>query len=110
MLVESRLLKQAHKTVKQLDRVFELGKELTLDMEVNELLQKISDSVRRTLGWNVVILDKLNITSKKYENVCALGIKSRTHDFLRNQYPDKLFGTARENYFQLSQSHFVEHN
>ncbi len=109
VLVESRLIKQAQKTIKQLDRVFELGKELTLNIEVDELLKKIGDSVRRTLGWNVVIIDRRKISGNKFQNVCALGIKRTDYDHLRNMYPDKLFANWRNNCFHISQSCFFDH-
>ena len=57
ILQENRILKQANLTIKQLDRIFDLGTELTLDVPLNEILKKITTAIRRTLGWNVVILD-----------------------------------------------------
>ncbi len=109
VLVESRLVKQAQKNIKQLERVFELGKELTLDFEVDDLLQKIAGALRRTLGWNNVILDKRNTVSREYENVCVLGLKPGDYEKLRRQFSDRLFSGFRENCFTISQSYFCDH-
>jgi len=52
----------------QLDRVFELGKDLTLESHINVLLPKIGSAIRRTLGWNIVIIDKVNPYPQRYSD------------------------------------------
>jgi len=109
VLVESRLVKQAQKTIKQLDRVFELGKELTLNLDVNELLRKIAHAVRRSLGWNIVILERRNLGSKQYQNICALGLQPEEYQKLHQKYTDSLFGNDRPNCYKISNSYFCDH-
>ena len=109
VLVESRVVKQAQQTIKQLDRVFELGKELTLEIEIDTLLEKIASSVRRTLGWNIVILDKKNLSTQKYQNVCVYGLKDEEYKNLRQKKLDRIFLHTRNNCFRVSQSYFCDH-
>ena len=88
VLMESRLVKQANQTIKQLDRVFELGKDLTLESHIDELLPKIASAIRRTLGWNIVMLDRFNVYEDKFENVCYYGIKEKIFKTIRKKYPN----------------------
>jgi len=109
VVMESRLVRHAQKTIKQLDRVFELGKELTLDIEINELLKKIANAIRRTLGWNIVILEKKNAYNDHYENVCVLGMKNREYHTFVKQHADLLYKDYREHCFHISNSYFCDH-
>lgn len=109
VLVESRLVKHAQKTIKQLDRVFELGKELTLNLDVNELLRKIAHSARRSLGWNIVILEKRNLGSEQYQNICSLGLQPGEFQKLHQKHSDYLFGNGRTNCYKISNSFFCDH-
>jgi PAS domain S-box-containing protein len=78
-LEECRLLKDAKLTIKQLNRIFDLGKELTLDISVSDILNKIGTAIRRTLGWNIVIVDKYNTFDDVYETVTVLGMKKEDY-------------------------------
>ena len=50
-LEEDQILKTAKLTVKQLNKIFELGSELTLDISLEKLLEKVSMAIRRTIPW-----------------------------------------------------------
>jgi len=109
IVMESRLIRSAQKTIKQLDRVFELGKELTLESEIDDLLRKIANSIRRTLGWNIVILERKNPYNNSYENVTALGMKGTEYSSFRKKYSNVLYDDFRDNCFKISNSYFCDH-
>ncbi len=109
VLMESRLVKQANQTIKQLDKVFELGKDLTLESHINTLLPKIGSAIRRTLGWNIVIIDKVNPYSHKYSNVCHLGIQEKIYKGISSKYPDTMYNKLKSRCFEQSNSYFLDH-
>ncbi len=109
IVMESRLIRSAQKTIKQLDRVFELGKELTLESEIDDLLKKIANSIRRTLGWNIVVLERKNPYNHSYGNVAALGMKTTEYNNFRKQYSKMLYDNFREHCFKISNSYFCDH-
>ena len=78
-LEDCHLLRDAKLTIKQLDRIFDLGTELTLNISAAEILNKIGTAIRRTLGWNIVIVDKYNAFDDNYESVTILGMKSEEY-------------------------------
>lgn len=109
VLMEGRLIKQANQTIKQLDRVFELGKELTLESHITELLPKIASAIRRTLGWNIVILDKKDPYTNNFENVCYFGVQDNVFKNLNEKYPNTMYGKLKERCFAQSNSYFLDH-
>ncbi len=108
VLEESRVVKQAQKTLKQLDRIFELGKELTLESDINELLNKIATAIRRTLGWNIVILDQIDPYSGTIKNVCYYGITSATFEKIKNSGQNGFFTGLINKSFRISHSFFYD--
>jgi PAS domain S-box-containing protein len=109
ILMEGRLVKQANQTIKQLDRVFELGKDLTLENHIDELLLKIATAIRRTLGWNIVILDRKNVFADKYENICYFGVKEKVFQTIQKKYPNTMYGQLKNRCFYQSNSYFLDH-
>lgn len=107
-LMESRVVRQAQTTIKQLDRVFDLGKELTLENEIDDLLKKIANAIRRTLGWNIVIIDKKSLYSSKFENISTLGLKSKEIQTLRQTYPNSIYLSLKERSFKIGNSYFFD--
>jgi PAS domain S-box-containing protein len=110
ILQENRILKQANLTIKQLDRIFDLGTELTLDVPLNEILKKITTAIRRTLGWNVVILDMKNRFENKFKMVSLLGLKDADYqNYIRgDKYPP--FTKKIKKSFKISNSYFFDHD
>ncbi len=108
ILEETRVVKQAQKTLKQLDRIFELGKELTLENDIDELLNKIATAIRRTLGWNIVILDRINPYSNQIENVCYYGLPSSTYEELKKSKGNEFFINLINKSFRISHSFFYD--
>lgn len=52
VIEDARTVKEANLKLKQLARIFELGNEIKLDLELPEILSRITSSLRKTLGWN----------------------------------------------------------
>ncbi|KAA3617158.1 MAG: PAS domain S-box protein [Calditrichaeota bacterium] len=109
VLMEGRLVKQANQTIKQLDRVFELGKDLTLESHISELLPKIATAIRRTLGWNIVMLDRKNVYENKFENVCYFGVKEKVFKSIQDKYPNTMYSKLKSRCFHQSNSYFLDH-
>ncbi len=109
ILMESRLIKKAQQTIKQLDRVFDLGKELTLENHIDELLPKIVQAIRRTLGWNIVILDKKDPFDNNFQNVCYSGINKNVFESIQKKYPGTMYAHLKNNCFKQSNSSFLDH-
>ena len=110
ILQENRILKQANLTIKQLDRIFDLGTELTLDVPLNEILNKISTAIRRTLGWNVVILDMKNRLENKFKMVSLLGLKDTDYQKYIKGDKNPPFTKKIKNSFKISNSYFFDHD
>ena len=109
VLMESRLVKQAQQTIKQLDRVFALGKDITLEKHIDELLPKIAGAIRRTLGWNIVMIDKRDAHTGKFENVCYYGIQPKVYESISAKYPDTMYSYLKDRCFKQSNSYFLDH-
>jgi len=109
ILQENRILKQANLTIKQLDRIFDLGTELTLDVPLTEILKKIATAIRRTLGWNVVILDMKNRIENKFKMVSLLGIKDSDYQNYIKGDKSPPFIKKIKNSFKISNSYFFDH-
>lgn len=109
ILQENRILKQANLTIKQLDRIFDLSTELTLDIPLNDILKKIATAIRRTLGWNVVILDMKNKIDNTFKMVSLLGLKDADYQkYVRgDKYPP--FSKKMKKSFKISNSYFFDH-
>ena len=109
VLMEGRLIKNANQTIKQLDRVFELGKDLTLESHISELLPKIAIAIRRTLGWNIVMLHRKNVYENKFENVCYYGIKENIFNSIQDKYPNTMYRQLKDRCFRQGNSYFLDH-
>lgn len=108
ILQENRILKQANLTIKQLDRIFDLGTELTLDVPLNEILKKITTAIRRTLGWNVVILDMKNKIEDSYQLISLLGLKDADYKEYINDKKSPPFSEKIKKSFKISNSFFFD--
>lgn len=68
MLEDTQVVKEAQLKLKQLARIFELGNEIKLDLTLDDILNRIIQSLRRTLGWNDIaihLLDDAGATLQK---------------------------------------------
>jgi PAS domain S-box-containing protein len=108
-LEENQILRQAKLTVKQLERIFELGTELTLDLSLDNILKKMCNAIRRTLGWNVVVLDLRNQFDNSYKTINVLGLGDSDYQKLikTEQYPP--FKNRVDTSYKISNSFFYDH-
>ena len=109
ILEENRILKQANLTIKQLDRIFELSTELTLDTPLSEILKKITTAIRRTLGWNIVILDRKSGFNDHYKTINVLGMKEDDYNKYINDKNYPHFKTRINKCFTISRSYLYDH-
>ena len=77
VLEDNNLVKEANLKLKQLSRIFELGNEIKLDLNLEETLAHITKSIRKTLGWNDVVILRGNEFKKKYGTISKLGFDSK---------------------------------
>ena len=106
---EKGLVKNAKTTIKQLDKILELGKELTIESDSNELLEKISSSIRRTLGWNVVVFEKKDPKSLNYDTISVLGINRKKYNSLRLSSNSNIYNELKSRSVAISNSFFYDH-
>ena len=108
-LEEDQILKAAKLTVKQLDRIFDLGTQLTLNLSLDEILKKICNAIRRTLAWNVVILDIKSTYDQSFTNIQILGLKDQDYKnlLLSTGYPP--FESRLKVSFPVGNSYFYDH-
>jgi len=104
VLVESRIIRQAQQTLRQLDRVFELSKELTLDHQITDLLNRIASSIRKTLGWNIVLLDQVLPDEAQLKPVAALGLAARMNNPIGREIDFQTLHALEQRCFSISHS------
>ncbi len=108
-LEEDQILRNAKLTVKQLNRIFSLGSELTLDLTLDKLLEKVCVAIRRTLGWNVVILDLKDQYEESFTNLQILGINDKEYKKMLDLDGYPSFAKRLDISFPLGNSFFYDH-
>jgi len=108
-LEEDQILKTAKLTVKQLNKIFELGSELTLDISLEKLLEKVSMAIRRTLGWNVVIMDLKDQYEDTFTNLQILGMNEKDYKYLIDTAGYPPFKSRMDVSFPIGSSYFYDH-
>ncbi len=108
-LEEDQILRTAKLTVKQLNRIIDLGSELTLDLTLESLLKKVCNAIRRTLAWNVVILDIKSQYDETYQNLQILGMNEDGYQKLIKSTGYPSFNSRLEISFPISNSYFFDH-
>lgn len=73
VLADTHVIKDANFKLKQLSRIFELGNEIKLDLNLVDILAHILTSIRKTLGWNDVAILQSNKFKKNYSLVRKIG-------------------------------------
>jgi PAS domain S-box-containing protein len=112
VLEDTMIVKEANLKLKQLSRMFELGNEIKLELNLNQILAYITKSIRKTLGWNDVSVIRSNNFNKVYENISKVGFDSKEElpiDFLQDipsQEVEKFLLNCRK----ISHSYFFDTN
>jgi PAS domain S-box-containing protein len=110
MLAQSKIVKQAQTTLKQLDRIFDLSRNFTLDHKIEDLLTQIAKAIRRTLGWNIVVLDRRDAYHDTFKNISALGLQASQIERLNERYPNSIYDSLHSISFEISNSYFYMHH
>jgi len=108
-LEENDILRQAKLTVKQLEKIFELGMELTLDVSIDNILKKICTAIRRTLGWNVVILDIKDPYKTTFKTINILGLKESDYQAMIKAASYPVFEKRIPAAHKIANSYFFDH-
>ncbi len=80
VLEDTFVVKEANLKLKQLSRIFELGNEIKLDLNLEDILARIMRSVRRTLGWNDVVVLRGENFRKFYEPIGKIGFDKKVSE------------------------------
>lgn len=112
ILVDTYLVKEAKLKLKQLSRIFELGNEIKLELNLNRILDNINKSIRKTLGWNDISVLRSNQFNKTYEIISKIGFDNKDDlpiDILQD-ISNKKVDSFLLNCRKLSHSYFYDTN
>ena len=73
ILEDTYVVKEANLKLRQLARIFELGNEVKLELSLEKILDRITKSIRKTLGWNDVLVIKEDDFQKAYQVISRVG-------------------------------------
>ena len=71
------MVKEANLKLRQLARIFELGNEVKLELSLEKILNRITKSIRKTLGWNDVLVMKGDDYQKAYQVISRIGFDGK---------------------------------
>jgi PAS domain S-box-containing protein len=112
VLEDTLIVKEANLKLKQLSRMFELGNEIKLELNLTQILAYITKSIRKTLGWNDVSVIRSNGYSKTYENISKIGFDNKEElpvDFLED-IPSQEIEKFLLNCRKINHSYFFDTN
>ncbi|HFE63398.1 hypothetical protein B1H10_00675 [candidate division KSB1 bacterium 4484_188] len=110
VLEDTHVVKEANLKLKQLSKIFELGNEIKLDLNIEEMLTHITRSVRYTLGWNDVAVLQSNPYQKVHRLSSKIGFDS-VSELSLNILEDLSFETFEKfllSCSKISQSYFYD--
>ncbi len=110
VLHDTFVVREANYKLKQLSRIFELGNEIKLDLNLEEILARILQSIRKTLGWNDAVILRSNDFLKSYEPVRKVGFDKKGNfviDFFK-PVPFQEFNKFIRKCKKISSSYFYE--
>lgn len=110
VLEDAHIVKEANLKLKQLSRIFELGNEIKLDLNLEDILARITRSIRKTLGWNDVAVLRSDHFKKTYKPVSTVGFDKKGGLPLNvfNQVNFKNFDKFLTNCKKVSHSYFYD--
>jgi PAS domain S-box-containing protein len=112
VLEDTYIVKEANLKLRQLSRIFELGNELKLELNLRAILERITKSVRKTLGWNDVAVMRIDDYQKKYKTISRLGF-DKTEDIpinLKEAADQKAVEKFLRDCRKISHSYFYDTN
>ncbi len=110
VLEDTHVVKEANLKLKQLSRIFELGNEIKLDLHIEDILSRIIQSIRKSLGWNDVAVLRTNEFRKTYKPISKIGFdnKKTLPIDIFNQLSFNQFEKFLVNCKQISNSYFYD--
>ncbi len=112
VLEDTFIVKEANLKLKQLARIFELGNEIKLELNLDDILDTITKSIRKTLGWNDVAVLRFNDFARDYRTISKLGF-DKTEDMpldLKESIGQKKIDNFLLDCQKISHSYFYESN
>ncbi len=73
VLEDTYVVKEANFKFKQLARIFELGNDIKLELNLEDILDRITKSIRKTLGWNDIAVLRSDDYLKNYKAITKVG-------------------------------------
>ncbi|GAB4331840.1 MAG: hypothetical protein Kow0037_08730 [Calditrichia bacterium] len=110
VLEDANTVKEANYKIRQLARIFELGNELKLELNLEAILKRITQSIRKTLGWNDVLVLRINEFRKQLYPIAKIGFNS-TRELpipLGKPYPMDQFQSFLTRCQKISHSYFYD--
>jgi PAS domain S-box-containing protein len=77
VLEDTFVVKEANLKLRQLARIFELGNEVKLELSLEKILDRITISIRKTLGWNDVLVMRGDDFQKEYQVISRIGFDGK---------------------------------
>jgi PAS domain S-box-containing protein len=77
VLEDTFVVKEANLKLRQLARIFELGNEIRLELHLEEILNRITKSIRKTLGWNDIAVLRADDFNKKFDTISKIGFDAK---------------------------------
>lgn len=75
VIEDTQTVKEANLKLKQLSRIFELGNEIKLDLTLYNILSRITQNLRKTLGWNDIAIMLEDESGERIRIIYKLGFK-----------------------------------
>ena len=110
VIEDTQIVKEAQLKLRQLSRIFELGNEIKLDLSIDEILNRISQSLRKALGWNDISILLLDETGKTLQvsDVVGYDQKIQLDIDVKKDIELKKFESVLSKCRQISHSYFYE--
>lgn len=112
VLEDTYIVKEANLKLRQLARIFELGNEVKIELSLEKILDRITKSVRKTLGWNDVLVLRGDDFQKNFQVISRIGFDGKEElpvsldNSTSYEHTDKLLRDCRK----ISHSYFYDTN
>lgn len=108
VIEDTQTVKEANLKLKQLSRIFELGNEIKLDLTLYNILSRITQNMRKTLGWNDIAIMLEDEFGERLRIIYKLGFKEEFDpgfDFFK-PVPSEIFKEFLKKCSGLGNSYF----
>ncbi len=100
------------KYTNQLIDLIEIGNQMRMELNLDNLLQNICDMIVKRHGWRQVILSLRNYTTKTSKPVAMSGYDKKTVKNILSKPPSQMkeLKKFQNEKFSISRSHYIDHN